>query len=182
MDNGYVKTSLRDFIMDNHSLLMRDFKHQSTQRKIAHIALTNLEPPRGYYYILIYVPDSSDYTLTEGKTVQKPRPMARYDVQMEISDEALVQTMDARTGAYETMAMDFDKFIGRLCALIRGVNFVDGDNILRLKRGTGENDRRIDRNDLSGNYRNTENEEVALLYTMLRFSLEEQCVDTSRLY
>lgn len=182
MNNAYVKQSLKELILSNESELVGDFVHQGNQRFIKHIALTNLDPPHGYYYILIYIPDASTFTQTEGKTVRRPRETTEYTVQMEISDQAVVQPGDWTSEAYETMALDFDKFVGRLIELVRGVNFTDDENTIRLKRDISEADRRIDRADLSGNYQNTEQENVALLYSQLRFTLEEQCVDTSRLH
>lgn len=178
-----VKESLRTLILNNESTLIGSIEHQGQLRRIAQVALTNLTPPQGYYYILVYISDAVEMTQTSGQTTARPKRMVDYTVQIEISDEAMVQYSDQMTQAYESMALDFDLFTDRLVNLLENRNWLDAGNSLKLKRGTGPSDRRIEKSVFSDpSFRTTEGDAVALLYAQLRFNVVEECTDTEALY
>lgn len=182
MNEAYTKDSLRDLLLANENTLVSGLTHQGQQRAIRQVALSNLTPPGGYYYILVYLTDAREFSRPQGSIMQNPTAVAEYDVQLELSDEAILQQADIHTEAYETMAMDFDKFSNRIVKLLREQSWIGDEPKLKLKRGSGEADRRIEKSNLSGNYTDTEEREVALLYCQIRFTLIEECVDTEGLY
>lgn len=180
MDAVSVKADLRELIRSNEDALIQGMVHQGQQRFIKQVALSNLTPPSGYYYILVYVTDQREFTRGQTSTVQKPTPQAEYEVQLEVSDEALVQIGDLE--AYETMHLDFDRFTDRLVDLIREQSWFGSDPKRKLKRAAGEQDRRVEKSNLSGTFVDTENNSTATLYCQIRFTLVEECVDRSKLY
>ncbi len=182
MNEGHVKQSLKDLVLNNENMLMADLIHQGQQRQIVQVALSNLTPPQGYYYILVYITGAREFSRLQSSVTQRPTAAAEYDIQIEVADEALVQQEDIFSEAYQTMALDFDKFTDRLVTLIREQNWIGDEPKLKVKRGTGESDRRVEKVNQSGNYLNTEQNEVASLNAAIQFTLIEECVDTTGLY
>lgn len=167
-----VKKGLRQFIETNEAALMSGVSHQGMSRTIAQIALSNLTPAQDYYYILIYA--ARERSNSQGPSnLAKPQRYGYYDIVMEISDEAILQ--DGETEAYEVMHEDFDKWTDKLMNLLRDqTGFTYGNMKFKLARGSAENDRVIDKENLSGpRFDDTAQRWMALLFTTLRFRVQD---------
>lgn len=182
MNEVAVKTALRDLIVDNQALLLNGIIHQGVQREIAQIALSNLTPPQGYYYILIYITEARESSqVPVAQNVRQPRSQTIYPVQIEITDQAQIQT--GETEAYEVMHNDFDLFGDRLVKLIRTQTWIGNGPKFELQRvSSGDTDRSIVKRNLSGTFVDTEGTDMALLHATLNFNLIQKCSGENELF
>lgn len=176
MDTVAVKQSIKDLIRDNQATLLSGLDKQGRERIIQTVSTSSLTPPDGYYFIAILVPDSLEKSNPNRgvRTTRHPTSMAEYDINIIVADEAIMRIGEEHH--YEGMQEDFDEFIDRLVALIRDQNWIGSSPKLQLKRQPGEGDRQIGRTELSGTVLDTEKNEWAGLYAILRFTLEDKCV------
>lgn len=180
-----LKEALKSLILINKATLVTALTHQGESRAIEQVTTSNLTPPNGYYYILISVTRSTGQSNPKVVNRQRPSREAQYNVQIEIADEALVQSDDNTADAemYETMHEDFDLFADRIAALIENQNFIGSSPIrFKLLRLNGEGDRAIARDDLSGTWEDSEGNGWATLYSMLTFTMIDECDDDTALY
>lgn len=184
MNTEKAKDAVKSFIAENRDQLMTALVHQGQQRQIVQITTSKLTPLHDYYFIGISCPRARTYSEPGVRTVPNPKGWTDYRMLIEVYDEASIQ--DGDDEAYETMTGDFDRFVDRIEALLRGVPYKTGigETRLNLKKaaGGGENDRVISRADLSGTWKDTESTNVAWLYAQLEFTLTEQCDDATSLY
>lgn len=120
-------------------------------------------------------------------TTQKPSREATYEVQLWIGDVAQVQIDDKQESLFEVMHLDFDRFVDRIAALIKGQNWIGTapkTKLFRTRgvRNRGDGDRAIQRENRSGTWENVEGDNVAELLSVLSFRLVDECVDDSALY
>lgn len=181
MNEALVKTDLRTLIVDNEATLTSNLTHQGTARVIKHVTRSNLTPIKGYYFILITVLDARERSRpTSSKTVQNPTREATYRVQLEVADQAIVQSGD--TEAYEQMHQDFATFVDRIIKLLRDQTWIGSAPKRKLVRNAPEDDREIIKRNLSGTWKDTEDTEYAGLYSQIVFSLVEECINDAGLY
>lgn len=172
--------NLKALIVANESTLMTGITFQGAAKTIHQITTTNLTPPTGYPYILIYSPTNRERSNLEGgssPTVNHPRRKATYPIVIEITDQAVVSSDDDE--AYETAHSNFRLFIDRLCKLIKDQTWIGTNPRAKLVRGDGDDDRVISKQNLSGTWQDTESNWWATLHTQLDFELIDECVDSS---
>lgn len=180
MNEAAVVLSLKDLIEQNRDTLTQGLVHQGVNREIRQITTSNLTPISSYYFILIYATDPGEKTNpTSARTTQSGRRMTRYPILIELADEAIYQVGDDE--AYETMHNDFRTFCDRLVDLIEKQNFIGTEPKAKLERNLN-NDRAIEKRNLSGTWEDTESNNWASLYAQLSFALVDECIDTSTLY
>lgn len=178
MDTAAVKQLLKDLILDqdNKATLLSGLSKQGRERGIATITTSSLTPPNGYLYIVITIPSSNEKSDPKAgvKTARHPIRMAEYAVEIIIADEALMSITEDEH--YERMQTDFDNFVDRLVALIKDQTWIGTSPKLQLKRRPSDGDREIKKDELSSTVPDTESNEWAGLYAILRFTLEDKCV------
>lgn len=178
MDTAAVKQQIKDLILDqdNKATLLLGLSKQGRERGIATITTSSLTPPDGYFYIAIAIPSSNEKSDPKAgvKTARHPIRMAEYSIEVIVADEALMSITEEEH--YERMQTDFDNFVDRLIALIKDQTWIGTNPKLQLKRRPGDGDREIKKDEFSGTVLDTENNEWAGLYAILRFVLEGKCV------
>jgi hypothetical protein len=173
-----VLDSLKTLVDNNKTTLMTGITYQGAAKTIHQITTTNLAPPSGYPYILIYCSGVKEQSnLTEAPTVRHPRRKANYRIRIEVTDQAILVTGDDE--AYEQSHRDYRLFIDRLVYLLRTQTWIGTLPKTQLTRAAGDNDRAIDVQNLSGTWQDTEMNWWAILHSQLSFELIDECVDAS---
>lgn len=176
MNEARVVASLKQLISDNADNLCFGLVHQEQARRFMQITTSNLTPPIGYYYLLIYVTDVAEKTQPSAiKNTARGSRMTRYGIQMELADEAMVQAGDDE--AYETMHNDFRVLSDRLAELIESNVRIGTNPTLVLERDS-LNDRVVTKTNLSGTWTDTEGNGWASLYCQFTFGLVDGCGTT----
>lgn len=180
MNETAVLLSIKELIQLNSATLTQDLVHQNVRRSLAQIATSNLTPPNQYYYVLIYVTDAREGSKpTKSRTTQRPTRNAYYDIQIEISDQAMVQIGEDQP--YDTLHNDFRRLCDRTVHLIEQQNFIGTSPKVKLLRREGE-DRWFTKLNLSGTWQDTESQNWAALYSQIRFTVIDECIDNDGLY
>ena len=175
-----VLDALKTLISDNESTLLTGITFQGGQKTIHQITTSNLTPPSGYPYILIYcteVLEESNLSTGASPTVRHPKRRAPYQIRIEITDQAIVRSDDNQ--AYEQSHKDFRLFIDRIVNLIRTQTWIGTSPKTQLNRSAGVDDRVIRKQNLSGTWQDVEKNWWATLHSVLSFELIDGCVDTS---
>ncbi len=171
MSNYYVKDTLRTLILGDESNLVSGLTIFGNARSIHRVTTTRLTPADGYFCIYITTPSSSGFSNPNRvSNTRQPTRASNYDVQILVLDEARVQGID--TNAYDAITQAFDTFVDRIEVLIEGQTWIGSDPKLQLARADGDQDRRIDRVDLSGTWLDAEGTDWASLISRLSFTLE----------
>lgn len=182
MDNGDVLRKLKGIILEYREELVENLVHQDAERKIAQITTSTLTPPREFYTVLLTISSSEEFDQVIGANtpinMRKPpvKRMARYNVEVTVGDEAVMQYTDADLAdmefyePFERMDEDFQLLVNRMAKL-----FLDSD-----VRGNISLDNNRNIAQFNESYTWDEAERYhAMLYAQLRFTVVEECADNS---
>jgi len=183
-----LKLALKDLIQNNNNELVEGLVHQGVNREIAQITTSTLSPPIGYYFIMIDVSlDREQSRPVSARTTAHPSREVIYTAQVWIGDVAQVELDDEQQSVYETMHLDFDRFVDRVAYLIEQQTWIGTTPKVKLARARGsgagaDGDREVQRENLSATWENNEGDNVASLLSRLTFRLVDECPDDSALY
>lgn len=182
MNESQCRTDVRNLINTNKATLVSGITHQGAARVINQITRSTLTPVKSYYFILITVPRVREAsTGPASRTVARPLTTAEYPVRIEVADEAKIQADDVE--AYDQMELDFEKLCDRIIKLFKDQTSGFGTLGLTMKKSpSGEDDRQVEKINLSGTWKDTEGTSFASLYCQINLTLVDGCVDDSALY
>jgi len=163
--------------------LVSGFYHQGTQRQIEHIFRSNLTPPGGGISISIHCTRAREWSMAMSNATQG-KNVGHYEIELHVVDLAFPQPDDPAQTPYETMHQDFRKLCGRLVLLIRETttwwpNSTASPKFELLKSNSNDRVVNVDNraawyDDGAGAY--------PVLFSVISFTLVEECVDTGSLY
>lgn len=172
LDEVAASVAFITFVEANEATFVSGISHQGQPREIAQVSDTPLTPAARYYYMLVNIVNSrSSSRVPIAKNTRRPTSTFEYDLQVEISDTALVEQDDLTLEAYMTAHRDFRTFGDRIVNTLREQDFIGTSPRFVLKRTTGGADRRVEKRDLSGVFEDTEHNDVAILYAHIDFTL-----------
>lgn len=166
MDENSLRLKLRQLVLDNEATLVDGFIHQGVQRTIHQVAVSNLTPPTGYYFIRILVENSTESKLAIINKV-KGKKQANHSVVIGIADYAKYQS--AENMPFELMDGDFQKFTDRLVSLFDSITYLDCYRLVTESR-------EFDKYNLTDTFEIAEGY-AALMYSEIRFTMVEECLN-----
>jgi hypothetical protein len=171
LDEVAASEAILDLIVVNSGMITAGITHQGQPRDITQVTDSPLTPAADYYYVLVNITNSSISSQKPATNVARPMSLSRYFVQIEIADTAWIEVSDLTLEAYMTSHRDFRTVGDRIVNLIHEQDEIGTSPKFRLERTTGSADRRIEKRDLSGVFQDTEQNDVAILYATLNFTL-----------
>lgn len=164
--------------------LVEGFIHQGVQREIDDLLRSSLTPPKQGMSITINCTGVRETSLDMSNIVQG-KDVAVYEMELHVVDIAFPQLPDPAQTPYETMHQDFRLLIARLSYLIRKQTVwwptASATPKFRLMQARGGNDRLV-RVDNRTAWYDEGTGPYPVLYSVIAFTLVEECVDTGELY
>ncbi len=185
MNTDAVKTGIKTLINTNKATLLTGLTSQGKAREIVHLTKAISTPPTGYYFVGIHVLEATGRSRSGviANTSQPPRS-AEYECIIHVEDYAI--PVAGEEELYETIQEQFDDFVDRIADLIEDQAWIPDASTSPRYRLPREKDAKTDRRILRSNAQQGWFDEAEQFHSMftaqLRFTLLEQCVDTSLLY
>lgn len=174
-----VVDSLKSLLIDNEADILAGLTYQGQQAYFHAVVTTNLAPPSGYPWLLVYCNSATEKSRpTGGRNMRNPSSIGEYAIQIEYTDQA--QVTYGEEFPYQEMHDTHRIATDRMVNLIEEQTWIGTAPKLKLKRDIGmAEDRIINKENLSGQWFDTENNLWATLHTQLTFILVDECANTT---